>query len=293
MKLGKQYSKDDDFKCRARLYQSKYRAEVLNVDCDEFGNMLKKEDGEKGLNFYPEFGVLDAVYERYGRKYNKQLYSNLIRSEHISFNLFIPLSTDLEFMKNVFNEFVSDEIKYINYITIEYTPENAEEYLNDRTSFDVYVEYMHSDNKIGILGIEIKYTEQGYPLKIGSKEHLDLKNPKSKYWVVTRNSGLFNVGVQDKLILDDYRQIWRNQLLGECIKQKGEAYHFTSITMYPKGNLHFSKVIPEYQTFLKEKSSLIGITYEDFIEALTKHSKDNAFDKWIAYLKERYLIDKE
>lgn len=37
MKIGKQYSKDDDFKRKARLHQSNYRAEILNVDCDEYG----------------------------------------------------------------------------------------------------------------------------------------------------------------------------------------------------------------------------------------------------------------
>lgn len=291
MKLGKQYTKDDDFKRKARLYQSTYRAEVLSVDCDEFGNMLKEEDGKKGLNFYPEFGILDAVYERYGTRYNKQLYSNLLRSEHIPFNFFIPLSTDLELAKDVLNEFVSNTIKRINYITIEYAPEAAEDYLNDKTSFDVYIEYVHSDNKVGALGIEIKYTEQSFPLKKGSKEHIDLKNPKSRYWLVTNSSGLFKAGILDKLILDDYRQIWRNQLLGESIKQKGEINHFVSMTMYPKGNEHFSRVLPEYQSFLKVKNDLIGITYENFIEALIKHSKGDAFDKWITYLKERYLID--
>ena len=113
MKIGKQYSKDNDFKRKARLHQSNYRAEILNVDCDEYGNMFLATDGKKGLNFYSDFEILNAVYERYGEKYNKQLYSNLLRSEHIPFNLFIPLKFDLNYAKQVFNKLLNNIITEI------------------------------------------------------------------------------------------------------------------------------------------------------------------------------------
>jgi hypothetical protein len=290
MDLGKQYYKDDEFKRKARLHQSKYRVDVLNVDCDEYGNMLKEEDGRRGLNFYSDFDILNAVYERYGKKYSKQLYSNLLRSEHIPFNFFIPLRFDLEFAKNVLNEFVSNSINEITGINIEYAPEPAVNYLDDRTSFDAIIRYKHTDNQIGILGIEVKYTEHGYTLKKGSKEEEDIKKLESKYWLTTQNSDLFVKGIEQKLIHDNFRQIWRNQLLGESIKQRDKVGHFTSITIYPKGNIHFSKVLTEYFSFLKVKEGIIDITYEGFFEVLKKHSKNIRFYKWITYLEERYLI---
>lgn len=290
MEIGKQYLKDDNFRSKARLHQSKYRAEVLNVECDEYGNMLKEVDGKKGLNFYSDFNIMNAVYERYGMRYIKSLYSNLLRSEHIPFNFFIPLRYDLEYAKNVLNEFVFKAIEEIIEINIEYAPEPAENYLKDRTSFDAYIKYKHSDNQIGVLGIEVKYTEQGYPLKKESKEAKDVNNKKSNYWKTTKKSGLFENGVEQKLIQDDFRQIWRNQLLGESIKQVDKIGHFTSITLYPKGNIHFSKTLPEYQTFLKEKNSFIEITFEDFIAVLKKYSINSRFNNWIRYLEIRYLI---
>jgi hypothetical protein len=162
--------------------------------------------------------------------------------------------------------------------------------LDDRTSFDAIIKYKHTDNQIGILGIEVKYTEHGYALKKGSKEEKDIKKLESKYWLTTQNSNLFVKGVEQKLIHDNFRQIWRNQLLGESIKQKDVVGHFASITLYPKGNIHFSKILAEYQTFLAVKDKIIGITYEDFFKVLIKHSTNSRFDNWIAYLKERYLI---
>lgn len=59
--LGKQYPKDDTFKTKARLHQSKYRAEILQVDFDEYGNRLTKTDAETNLNFYPKLGVIDTL----------------------------------------------------------------------------------------------------------------------------------------------------------------------------------------------------------------------------------------
>ena len=58
--LGPQCSKDSPFTARMRLHQSWYRARLLKVPfgtgpkkTDEkfYGNMLRKEDGEKGYNF--------------------------------------------------------------------------------------------------------------------------------------------------------------------------------------------------------------------------------------------------
>jgi hypothetical protein len=51
--IGRQYSKDDltdptSFLKRARLHQSKFRAEILGLPFDKFGNYLTRDDGEEG-----------------------------------------------------------------------------------------------------------------------------------------------------------------------------------------------------------------------------------------------------
>lgn len=285
-----QYGKDDFFKRKARLHQSKYRAEVLKVNCGNYGNMLSEEDGRKGLNFYQDFDILEAVYKRYSKKYSKQLYANLLRSEHIPFNLFIPLISDLEFAEKVLINLLSNTIKEITKVNIEYAPSPKEIYLDDRTSFDTYIEYNHIDGNPGILGIEVKYTEKGYPLKKDSTEYEQINKKNSKYWTVTKESGLFKEGVEDKLILNDYRQIWRNHILGESIRQVDKIKHFTSITFYPEGNIHFTKAISEYQGFLISSKNVFGITYEDYISTLKTHSSNERFDAWIKYLEERYIV---
>ncbi len=305
--IGQQYSKDDlndktGFLRRARLHQSKFRAEKLNLTYERFGNYLTKEDGEKGKNFYDGFGIIDSV-KKY-RKYNKPLYSNMLRSEHIPFNFFIPFRHDTNFCKNVFNEILHGCIKSIDKqatidkrknIKIEFAPKPKSHYLDDRTSFDTYIEYTHTDNTKGIIGIEVKYTEKEYKLKAGSTEEKTLNRIDAKYFIVSNNEQrkFYKPGNIEKLKSDEFRQIWRNHLLGESILlfKPNEFKHFSSVTFFPNGNLHFVQTCKKYIDLLQTNDNrFMPITYENFFSYLTKHSPNNKFSKWINYLQKRYIV---
>lgn len=270
--LGKQYSKDDEFKAKARLHQSNYRAEILQVDFDEYGNRLTKVDAENLLNFFPELGISETLKHRYP-KYSKGLYADMLRSEHIPFNVFAPLKQDLKLARVVFNKVLNGiEIQTIKSIEIEYAPSPASEFLNDRTSFDAYIEFITNENEHGFLGIEVKYTEHEYKLKKGSKEDIDINNPQCAYNRISNQEGLFVPNVTNQLKSDRLRQIWRNHLLGESmlIHPKLNFKHFISIILYPAGNSHFIEVIPEYQSCLTpvNRNKLQGLTFETFFAAL-------------------------
>jgi len=63
---GTQYPDDNKtdpsgFLSRARLHQSKFRAEILNLPYDTYGNYLTRKDGDAGKNFYRSFGIFEAV----------------------------------------------------------------------------------------------------------------------------------------------------------------------------------------------------------------------------------------
>ena len=292
--LGYQYSKDDDFKAKARFHQSKYRAEKLQVDFDEYGNRLKQIDAVNYLNFYPRLGVVETLKSRYP-KYSKGLYADMLRSEHIPFNVFAPLKQDLHLAKEVFNLLLNDiEISTIQRIEIENAPSPATEYLNDRTSFDTYIEFNTPTNELGFLGIEVKYTEHEYKLKHGSKEDSDINNPKSAYNRISLKEYLFVPDVITQLKTDRLRQIWRNHLLGESmlLNPKLDFKHFISVILYPSGNIHFDEVIPEYKACLPptQQNKLQGVTFESFFAALSEFNTNNEFEDWISYLQARYLV---
>lgn len=297
--IGEQYPEDDDtdpsgFLRRARLHQSRFRAEVLNLHYNTYGNYLTKEDGENGNNFYLGFGIFEAV-KKY-RKYNKPLYSNMLRSEHIPFNFFIPFNLNKTFCKNVFNEFFNGNIQTIERIEIEFAPQPRENYLNDRTSFDAYLEYSRSDNSKGIIGIEVKYTEREYRLEKESTQREAILDKTSKYYTVTERSKIYKPQAIYMLPTDKFRQVWRNHLLGESILlADGDKFkHFTSLTLFPEGNLHFIKTSKEYINLLVDNyNKFLPLTYENFFAACLKHCPDNNYREWLNYLTTRYIVTDE
>ncbi len=298
-KVGQQYSKDDKtdptgFLRRARLHQSKFRAFVLNLPYDTYGNYLTENDAKEGKNFYDGFGIFDAV--KNFRKYNKPLYANMLRSEHIPFNLLAPLNLNKNFFKNIFNDFLGNKILSIDKIIIEYAPKPKEKYLNDGTSFDAYIEYTHIDNFKGIIGIEIKYTEKEYRLKANSKQEKDINNKVSKYYSVTEKCNIYKSEAVTVLPTNKFRQIWRNQLLGESILlvDADQFKHFTSLTIYPKDNKHFIHTCQDYINLLiNNDNKFLALTYEDFLNACNKHCPDDNYKEWIEYLTKRYIVQEE
>lgn len=298
--IGKQYKKDDlidktGFLSRSRLHQSKFRACTLGLNYDEYGNYLKSKDAEQGFNFFSGFGIFDGVKSRY-KRYSKGLYANMLRSEHIPFNLFIPFNSDSsskEYLAKVLNEFLNHKIKSIDRIKIEYAPVRKENYLNDKTSFDTYIEYTHIDGSGGIIGIEVKYTEQGYKLSPESSEAKGLNDGTSKYFAISDKCNLYKPGSHLNLIKDEFRQLWRNHLLGEyMLHVDSEKFkHFTSVTLFPEGNTHFIHHSIEYMNLLIDNNNkFIPITYEAFFDACLKHCPSSEYKGWIKYLNDRYIV---
>jgi len=285
--LGPQYNMDFPFKATARLHQSRYRAKVLQVDYDEYGSRLSERDGRRLLNYYNGMNVRETLRIRYPN-YSKNRDANMLRSEHIPFNLFSPLVSDNKLALSMLEKAFHIKAKKVTRIEFELAPKPIEYYLNDGTAFDIYIEYLNSKNEHAGLGIEVKYTERDYPLK--DRERKNIGDPNSRYWEQTRTSGLFNDPTASVLGSDPLRQIWRNHLLGLSMIDKDDIMHFSSITLFPDGNKHFREIIPKYQSLLKDgnKNLVWGCTYEKYINAI---SGGKAILEWKQYLEERYLIN--
>ena len=285
-KLGTQYPLDNAFKKVARKHQSEYRANVLCVDFDEYGNRLREADARGLLNYYGGLGVREVLRKRY-REYSKSRDADMLRSEHIPFNLFGPLCERNELARYLIERAFGISCARVDDVRFEDAPKPREDYLNDATAFDVYIEYTDQQGKTSGIGIEVKYTEGSYP--IGKTEKERVADEKSPYWRVTRDSKAFRDSADKGLACDDLRQIWRNHLLGLSMQRRGNIKEFTSVILYPGGNEHFNDVIPKYQSKLNEShcAQVRGCTYEKFVAAITG-SEDIL--KWKSYLEKRYLV---
>ncbi len=294
--IGTQYPMDRQtdptgFLERARLHQSRFRAERLKVPCGRFGNYLTEADARKGLNFFADHGIREAVRERYP-SFNRNVYANMLRSEHVPFNFFIPLNADDAFRRKIFSTWLGFELKRVDEVRIEYAPMPRGEFLNDRTSFDAYVEYEDEAGLRGLVGIEVKYTELPYPLGKYSKEDRDILDVGSPYYRVMAAAGIFREGWGKILLRDEHRQLWRNQLLGESIQQRfRDRYAYaTLMVVHPEGNRHVASACEGYtRSLVHPEHTFRTLSYEQFIGDLRTHATSDGFLPWVDYLLDRYI----
>lgn len=284
------------FKERARRHQIKFREEILKVGSDESETILTDIDAQKGLIFFDGFRIFEAVQARYPHfRLQQACYANMLRSEHIPFNFFVPVSKKPEYLRGILNRFIGGTINTITEVRIEYAPDPAKA-LMDNTSFDVFIEYRHAQGGYGIIGIEVRYTERESRLMKGSKENREIDLETSVYNTLTAKIGLYRSEIISQLRTDKFRQVWRNQLLGESMTRRNHPdskyEYYSSIILYPSGNDHFQTIIPEYKSFLLpgNELSFLGITYEDFIKAARELTDDGEFLRWLQYLEDRYIV---
>lgn len=298
MNTPKTYKHDPTFRALARKKQSDFRELVLKCDFDadnpraQYGNLLKKEDAIKGLNFYSGFRkeIMHAI-----GPYKSMLWANLLRSEHIPWNVFFPMSLTNEYLENckhLFNVLVGHEfIQKIDAIDIE----RPFHYLNDHTSFDTYISYTHVDGQKGGIGIEVKYTEEAYHVKPSSTEYKNVISlPSKEYTETTVKSGYYiePMMAYESFKTDEFRQLWRNHILGASVVLHGEIGHFLMVHLYPSFNEHFQKVLPRYQAFLTSfgQKSFFPLTFEHLFQVMRASFQGEEDNKWINYLVDRYLF---
>jgi hypothetical protein len=250
---------------------------------------LNEVAAREGKTFYSGYEIFEAVKNHRGTKTDiPEWFYDTLRSQHIPFNFFIPLIHESAYCIRVLNRLFQLNISEITAIEIEYPP-NEFNPLKDKTSFDAFISYTTIEKTKGFIGFEIKYTEGGYSPTTKERELADTEN--SVYYKETAKSGLYIHRNEPLLKENTYRQIWRNHLLASSFA-KDQYHQFLSVTIYPKGNSHFTDAIKAFETFLTEtgKSTLKGITYETFFQALIDCSETEKQRDWIKYLIERYLV---
>lgn len=74
-------------------------------------------------------------------------------------------------------------------------------------------------------------------------------------------------------IKDDFRQIWRNHLLGLAMLKNNQIDVFTHIHLYPKENGHFEEILPIYENKLLTeigRKTFLALTYEELFSEMEK-----------------------
>jgi hypothetical protein len=126
-----------------------------------------------------------SVYDKVGGV--KAQFKNMLRSEHISYNLFVPLkvNNDANIVAAFFQKLLNrNYLRKITMFRIEWASEEAKNALDDKTSFDTYVEFELENKKVLGVGIEIKYTEKSYPYTATELKRLTTPDSSSPYFAL-------------------------------------------------------------------------------------------------------------
>lgn len=105
-------------------------------------------------------------------------------------------------------------------------------------------------------------------------------------------------GMTHHVVANQYRQIWRNHILGASMVLglcDDILSEFTSLTIYPKGNGHFSGIWPKYESMLTPsgQETFRHLTYEDLFHMMQEClnvTKIPNLNQWMDYLNRRYII---
>jgi hypothetical protein len=274
---------DDAFKLRARKHQSDYRAKTLQLPrYDEHESVLSEEDARNGQNFHSGYGVFEAVKKR---SYTKNLYANMLRSEHIPFNIFVPFRDE----RALFCSVLASITGFHPTPGFDIRIEHPLPYLNDRTSFDVFCDCRDALANRFFIAIEVKYTEHGH--SIGESERRRLLGYEAK----SNDLRLYSPGVVEsgKLRSNKLRQIWRNHLLAESLYQDKEKKYsdYRSIVLFPEENEYMAEAVADYEERLSPygKKFFLGVTYEKLFDAIQEHASSSRANDWLAYLRRRYI----
>ena len=288
-KFHTNYSDTTEFASKARLLQSIWRTEKgFEYDEEKLGNyLIEKNAINNGENFLTKriFELVKNVVNNNSDKkkviQEPRIWTNLLSSQPMAFNMFGELVENLDLCKKTFEELYPErEINEILRIEFEYSPERKSgKYTNDNSAFDVFIEYMNNRDEKCFFGIEVKYAEN---LNDKPSSH------KNEYEVVADKSMIFRKESIDSLKEKPIQQIWRDHLLALSMFKKSNDYKIGDfIYLYPSENKNCRIGVEKYKETFKEsvESYFKPLTLEKLVGVVKKYCADN----WINEFENRYL----
>lgn len=282
------------FKRRARLQQAQWREKhgypigvqkVPNKDPVNVGSRMPVAYARDTMANFLSDGVKQAVKERLAVNEPHQtlntdrLYSDLLSSMPMCFNLFGELAADRTKAQPAV-EALWPELQAENAsVRLEHSPGRRDEkFLGDRTAFDAAITYEGAAGR-GIIGIETKYHEHAVREKVPAEMR--------RYEEVTTRSKVFERGWQKAIVGTELQQIWRDHLLVLSMLQCGEWTEGRYVLVFPAANLSFAAVAEQYRSVLVDDATFEVRTLETVVDSLDGVLAAGT----LTAFRERYLFD--
>ena len=270
---------DNRFKACARLLQALWR-ERADLPIGTFtnhqgakrriGSLIAGTPADEGRNFLTpeiaEVARLESAYQEPGAMIDRtRLFGNLLSSMPMCFNLFAPLCRDFQLSAKLLRSIIPGiDIKAVRHVWFEHSPGRLDPSLTgDRSAFDVALVYERADGKLGLVGVETKYSEscqEPAPSEL---------NPR--YAELSRASGLFKEPDHAALRVNPLQQFFREHLLAQAVVLRGDYAEAYFVLVAPRHNHLVQNAAGLYANFLAEPGNaqvpFVNIELEQVIEA--------------------------
>lgn len=235
----------------------------------KLGSRIESKLARQGGNFLsPAIAKLvlrEAVYREIGAMIEEErLWTNLLSSQPLCFNLFGPMKLDLQLANQFFRHMFPDYVAEVTGIHFEHSPGRGNpEFTNDYTAFDVFVQCTTVDGESGFIAIEMKYTEtMAEPLS----------NLRPRYDELSGMIGIYKDPNAAELRASPLQQLWREHMLSR-VMITGEPYSTGRfVVIYPKQNHQCASAVNAYKKQLAspepQASGFQAVTLDDCVKAL-------------------------
>lgn len=300
-----QSDKNDLHKIRSRMLQGIYRGQK-----NEFSYCNYVDSNDCHINFMRNERLNNEATEEYaeiksrGRLTDeKRLCQNLLSSQPLAFNIFLPLKWDnYELAAKVFDElFPFLGLQKITDIKLEYVPgdENGEDnrlISTDKSCFDIFIEFETVENKKSCIGIEAKYTEP-----FSNTDFNKATGDKKQRYVdaISDFNQQFDNAHTEKYLNPTYNQLFRNQLIVEEVKRKTEYQNCIQIVLFSSEDTKCVDAINGFKKMIKLDNSFLDLTIETLLKKLIDSDTDKdrkvlfnqVYDRYCNYEKLQPYMD--
>jgi len=323
------YSTGTSFRAFAEAYARNYRVTRLQLkEFKKFGHILTEDDANNGMNLLPSLRneILSTVHERNEKGKGidiERTTQNMLSSQAMCFNLFVPLNSNKKYATVFFNQLLGDCQAITHDIEIEYTPSKI--IFNDQSGkggvdCDALLQYKNDKEQNSLLVIETKYVESEFSVcgfrknefnkqkkkrelcPVGTIVDTDFSNCRYhykkhyNYWEVAKASNLFNMDLihsESCPFGGSLWQLWVNMALAYGLAKERGCNAFNYAVICHERNVKLSdngKVFLEFKKLLKNPNHLKIIYLRDIKRAFELLENDYPDIPWTKEFTERYCI---
>lgn len=293
--LGPQPAREDPTSARLRFHQNWYRAEVLKAPIGfgpkassktPLGSMLTQADGERGLNFLTPH-IFQVARRRLAARHTPldpfRLLCSLASEQALAFNLFAPLVDNLDLSVRLIQALLPEHVERVEKIYFHYLPEPTNAYLNDRTTFDVFIDCTRPDRQPAFIALSFRLVEPYSPKVVSG--------PYYKKWVEHPESA-FLPGSLPALETPETNQLWRDHLLATAMLLHPESSFAGGqfILLYPSQNSRVGETANRYRGLLRpEDETFRVLPLENLHETWKSLVSSPSQQAWLDAFHLRYL----